>query len=244
MGSQMLIFLYSLLTAIATGLWAVPFVFRKKFSFRFVAIGTAIAGSLMVVASFGMIEQWISYGIWWVFFGILGGLLFIILSANFLDRYEDLKFSGLKGVNAKKVLLMVGVMFVHSFCEGVAMGVSFWPSMSFGIFVSLIIAIQNIPEWLAISLTMVPKWVSRRKASLRSIFTSLPQALMALPAFWIVTHFPLALPLWLGFAAGAMIWMAFSELFPEATKHLSPSFMATIVTISIALMILVESFLS
>ena len=244
MVSQITILLYALLTSAASWLGAIPFIFQKTFSHRFVSIGSAIAGALMMVASFGMIEQWMKYSIRGVFWGILWWLVFIILSARFLDQYEDLKFSGLKWANAKKVLLMVGVMFAHSFCEGVAMGVSFWPSMTFGIFVSLIIAIQNIPEWLAICLTMIPKWVSPWKAALRSIFTSLPQPLMALPAFWIVTHFPLSLPLGLGFAAGAMIWMSFSELFPEALKNISENLMATIVTISVALMILIEYFLS
>jgi len=49
-------------------------------------------------------------------------------------------------LNAKKALLLIGVMFVHSFCEGVAIGVSFGPSVEFGVFIALVMAIQNIPE--------------------------------------------------------------------------------------------------
>jgi zinc transporter, ZIP family len=51
------IFLYALLTAVATGLGALPFARKKKFSKSQTAKANAIAAALMITASFGMIYE-------------------------------------------------------------------------------------------------------------------------------------------------------------------------------------------
>jgi zinc transporter ZupT len=66
---------------------------------------------------------------------------------------------------------------------------------------------------------LIPRGTSVVKASIWSIFTSLPQPLMAVPAYAFVLAFDPFLPIGLGLAAGAMIWMVFAELVPDALKH-------------------------
>jgi zinc transporter ZupT len=66
---------------------------------------------------------------------------------------------------------------------------------------------------------------------------------MAVPAFLFVSFFSPFLPLSLGFAAGAMLWMSFSELMQEAYEHVSKKTLATIMTIAIMLMTLFQFFL-
>jgi zinc transporter ZupT len=109
-------------------------------------------------------------------------------------------------------------MTMHSFTEGIGIGVSFGSDEAFGIVIALAIAIHNIPEGLAISLVLVPRGVSVGRAGAWSIFSSLPQPLMAVPAFIFVEAFKPLLPVGLGFAAGAMLWMAAAELVPEALE--------------------------
>jgi zinc transporter ZupT len=94
-------------------------------------------------------------------------------------------------------------------------------------YITAAIAIHNIPEGLAISLVLIPRGASVRQAAAWSIFSSLPQPLMAVPAFLFVTVFAAALSVGLGFAAGAMIWMVFAELIPDANKDVEPRTAAT-----------------
>jgi len=132
--------------------------------------------------------------------------------------------------------LIVGVMTAHSFAEGIGVGVSFAGSEGLGTFITTAIAFHNVPEGLAIALILVPRGTPVWKAGLWAIFTSLPQPLMAAPAYLFVETFRPLLPVGLGLAAGAMIWMVFSELFPEALERVSSGSAATVVTLAFAAM--------
>jgi zinc transporter ZupT len=127
--------------------------------------------------------------------------------------------------------------------EGVGVGVAFGGGETLGLFITAAIAIHNIPEGLAISLVSVPRGMSVWKAMFWSVFSSLPQPLMAVPAFIFVDHFKPFLPVGFGFAAGAMIWMVFSELINEANEDSSPFKVAVTVTLSIILMVIFQELL-
>ncbi len=230
------VFLYALLTAMATGLGALPFAVFKRFKRKYLGIANAIAAGLMITASFGLINEGISYSLIRTMVGVLVGLSFIVLSHKLLHDQEDIHLGVLSGIDARKVLIIIGVMVAHSFAEGVGVGVSFGGGEKFGTFISLAIAVHNIPEGLAVSLVMVPRGVHWVWAALWSIFTSLPQPLMAVPSYLFVEVFKPFLPVGLGFAAGAMLWIAFSELLSDALKDTSPQIVATTITLSVVAM--------
>merc|ERR1712217_808373 len=108
-------------------------------------------------------------------------------------------------------------MFCHSAAEGVAVGVAFDTQCQpgFGLYIALALAIHNVPEGLAMALTLVPRGVNAFPASGIATLTSVPQPLMALWAFRFVEAFQSLLPLGLAFAAGAMIYVSVCELLDE-----------------------------
>lgn len=236
------VFLYAMITAVATGLGALPFFLIKDLTRGWLGISNAIASGLMLAASFGLIYEGINYDLLFTFYGIVIGLIFIVLSQKILNKYNDtFSIKNIDKVDSSKILLIIGIMTLHSFTEGVSVGVSFSGGLDLGLFITTAIAVHNIPEGLAISLVLVPRGSSPLKAMWWSIFSSLPQPLMAVPAFIFVEIFQTYLPMGLGFAGGAMIWMVFAELIPDALEETSTSTVATTITISVALMIVFQT---
>ena len=238
------VFIASLITALTTGLGALPFFFVKKVSQKWVGLANGVAAGLMLGASHSLINEGIVYSLWRVLAGLVVGVVFMTFIHRMLAGRDDLHIGALKGANALKAVLIVGVMTLHSFAEGIGVGVSFGGGEALGELITTAIAIHNIPEGLAIAVVLVPRGVSGWRASLWAVFSSLPQPLMAVPAFLFVTAFAPLLPSGLGFAAGAMIWMVFSELIPDALENAAKDGVAITVTLSLAAMIAFQQFVA
>ena len=137
---------YSLLTAIATGLGALPFLFIKHFSDRLTHFADATAAGLMLVASFQLVNEGRTDGLYLTLFGIVAGFILLVLikkniDFDFVDTWKDMD----RG-DVSKIFLILGVMTLHSFAEGVGVGVSFARSDSFGMYISSAIALLSRKE--------------------------------------------------------------------------------------------------
>jgi len=212
--------LAAFVTALATGLGALPFAFVRTMSPRWLGVSNAIAAGFMLSASGALLIEGVLRGPLRVAAGALTGALFIAVTRRLLAGRDELQLGRLRAVDAKKAILIVTVMTVHSFSEGVGVGVSYGGGAKLGIFITIAIAIHNIPEGLAISLVLVPRGATVLAAAGWSIFTSLPQALVAPIAFAFVEQFRPFLAVGLGFAGGAMAWLVFTELLPDARAEL------------------------
>lgn len=233
----LLVFLLALLTALATGLGAAPFAFARSPTRRWLGVSNAGAAGLMLAASLGLAYEGFGRGPVGVLAGAAAGLAAIVAVRRLITLEEHpAVFASMSGLDARKSLLIVGVMTAHSVAEGVGVGVAFGGGAELGLVIALAIAVHNVPEGLAISLVLVPRGVGAGRAALWSVFSSLPQPLMAVPAFVFVEAFEALLPYGLGFAAGAMIWMVFAELVPDAREDAPGSLVAAVVAISAAAM--------
>lgn len=234
--------IYGLVTDLATGLGALPFAFVRTVSRRAVAVSNALAAGLMLGASFGLVFEGTAHGSWQTLLGAVAGVAFILATQRSLEGH-DLEIGSLQGADARRVALMLIVMTVHSFAEGVAVGVSFGGGVTLATVITVAIAVHNIPEGLAISAVLRPRGVSVWKCAAWSVFSSLPQPLMAVPAFLFVEVFRPALPYGIGFAAGTMVFMVLVELLPEAYETERKPTVALLVSLALVGMVLFQRLL-
>jgi len=213
----------------------------------------AVAAGMMIAASYSLIVEGINFSepddssetpsSVRTAIGAVCGLLFILSTKSFLEKHEDLKVVGLAGADARKVLLIIFVMTLHSFSEGIGIGVSFGGSngSELGVFISASLAVHNVPEGLAVAIVLLPRKISKLTAALWCIVTSLPQPLMAVPAFLFVHQFIPFLPVGLGFAGGAMAWVALFELLMEAIEDTDIFTTGVVSTISLCAMLAMQN---
>jgi ZIP family zinc transporter len=230
--SLVLVFAAGFVTALATGVGALPFFLVEEVSTRWNVVLWGLASGIMVSASvFGLIFEGLSNGtLLEIVPGLAVGALLVVVAHRILTdaevdprQYEEASF--------KKLLLILGILTVHSFPEGVAIGVSFadlnlgtgpqWFGFTvplLAIFMTVAISIHNVPEGTAISIPLRAMGVSEWRMVWWSIFSSLPQPIGAVVAFYFVRIAREFLPFGFGFAAGAMIYLVLTEFIPEALE--------------------------
>ena len=156
--------------------------------------------------------------------GFWAGILFLLLLDRIIPHLhinED-KAEGPKSKLQKTTMLVLAVT-LHNIPEGMAVGVVFAGFLSGNsaitatgvLALSLGIAIQNFPEGAIISMPLKAEGVSRSGAFLRGALSGIVEpigALITLAAAKLVLP---ALPYFLSFAAGAMLYVVVEELIPE-----------------------------
>jgi zinc transporter ZupT len=230
---------YGLLTALATGLGALPFAFVRHLSPRVEATAGAVAAGLMLGASFGLLAEGSRHGAWQTVVGVQLGIVFVFVAHRWLEE-ADVSFEEVTGDPARRMFLMVMVMTVHSFSEGVAIGASFGGGVELAFLITVAIAVHNVPEGIAISAVLRPQGTSVARCAGWSVFSSLPQPVMAVPAFLLVEAVRPALPYGIGFAAGAMVFMVFLELLPESFEEAPRWSIGLVTSFSLVLMLLFQ----
>jgi zinc transporter, ZIP family len=239
------VILYSSMTAAATGLGVIPLILTKNISKKSMSLASAVASGLLLAAAFDLINEGTKYNVSLTLIGVVAGSALISLSRKWLGKRKTPDIGDLAEADLLNAMIIIGVMTIHSFAEGIAVGLSFGGNnQSFGFLISLVIALHNVPEGLAIGLVLVPKGVKIWKAGFWSIFSSLPQPLMAVPAFLLVTVLKPFLPFGLGLGAGAIIWMIGAEVLPDACNKTSPNSIGVALTLGVVLMMAFEFILA
>ncbi|MUW15070.1 ZIP family metal transporter [Halorubrum sp. CBA1125] len=224
------VFVAGVVTALATGVGALPFFFFESISDRGnVALWGFASGIMLSASLFGLVQEGLAEGTpVEIGVGMLAGVVLVVLAHDVLLD-ADIDPREYAEADFKKLVLILGVLTVHSFPEGVAVGVAFADlgleggTELFGftvpllaVFMTVAISIHNIPEGTAISIPLRAMGVSKWKMVWWSVFSSLPQPVGAVIAFAFVRFAREFLPYGFGFAAGAMIYLVLTEFVPEA----------------------------
>lgn len=226
------VFLAGLVTALATGVGALPFFFIDDVTDRTSVLLWGLASGIMVSASlFGLVTEGLAEGTARdLVVGLLAGVVLVVVSHRVIAgaevhprKYEEADY--------RKLLLILGVLTVHSFPEGVAVGVSFaelglaggvemfgFSVPLLAVFMTLAISIHNVPEGVAVAIPLQSMGVPKPRMVWWAVFSSLPQPVGAVVAFYFVRIAREFVAVGFGFAAGAMVYLVLAEFIPEARE--------------------------
>lgn len=191
------------------------------------AAGVMIAASVwsLLIPSIHMAEEmgvisWVPATV-----GFLLGIGFLLLIDTVTPHLHlDSKTpEGVKSGFSNTTMMLLAVT-IHNIPEGMAVGVAFAGAvigdagitMSAALALSLGIAIQNFPEGAIISMPLRNEGMSRRKAFGCGVLSGIVEPIGAFITILLTSSIRPALPYFLSFAAGAMLYVVVEELIPEA----------------------------
>jgi ZIP family zinc transporter len=245
-----------LAASLACGLGVLPLLLRRIDPAHHAGMGYGLAGGLMFAASvYNLILPGLEIGggerslrsLLTVVGGILAGCAFIALVERHLPHEsasdDDKTYNAWGG---RVGMLVFIAMCAHSIPEGVAVGVGYTSdkliegAAKLGPTLALAIAIHNIPEGLAVAIPMRSRGASITRCFWAAVLTSLPQPLAAIPAVLLAWFFNPLMPIMMGFAAGAMIFLVVLELIPQALAQERPTKIAWSFVIGFCAMIMIQ----
>lgn len=221
-----------LVAGLATGVGAIPVFFvravRASTSAGLLGFG---AGVMLAATSFSLIGPGIeaaerhgasaltSSTI--VSFGMLLGALTVLAANRFLPHEHFVK--GVEGGTAERISriwLFVIAIALHNFPEGLAVGVGFGGGdVSNGVSLATGIALQNFPEGYAVAVALTSVGYSAGHAVLVALLTGLIEPIGSLLGVVALTLSESLLPIGMGFAAGAMLFVISNEIIPESHRE-------------------------
>ena len=158
---------------------------------------------------------------------MLGGIFLMLL--DMLMPHLHLGESKAEGVPSsfRRTTLLILAVTLHNIPEGMAVGLAFalaaqhpedasLYAVAFALAVG--IGIQNFPEGAAISLPLRQEGMSKGKAFLYGSLSGLVELIFGVGITMIAEVITPYMPWFLGFAAGAMIYVVVEELIPEANQ--------------------------
>ena len=141
-------------------------------------------------------------------------------------------------------LVMASAIALHNVPEGMTIGASYASNDGVmgraALTLAILIGLHNIPEGMTVSVPLISGDMKKPKAVLVTALSGLPTVLGALLGYLLGDIGAMGLALSLGFASGAMLYVVFGEILPQAIlmyHSKAPAFSA-IVGMLVGLMII------
>ena len=117
-------------------------------------------------------------------------------------------------------IVMACAIALHNVPEGMTIGASYASNDgvlgSAALVLAVLIGLHNIPEGMAVSVPLISGGMCRVKAVLITAASGIPTIIGALLGYLLGEIGALGLALSLGFASGAMLYVVFGEILPQA----------------------------
>jgi len=117
-------------------------------------------------------------------------------------------------------MVMACAIALHNVPEGMTIGASYASNDgvmgSSALVLAVLIGLHNIPEGMAVSVPLISGGMNKAKAVLMTALSGVPTIIGALLGFLIGEIGAMGLALSLGFASGAMLYVVFGEILPQA----------------------------
>ena len=176
------------------------------------------AGVMMAASVWSLIIPAVNMSVSFGFFSFVPPILGIWLGILFMLAAErHLSFLGHEN-------LMFLAVILHNIPEGMAVGIAFAPAFAqhspslilSALVLSFAMTMQNIPEGAIVSLVLAEKGESKSKSFILGSLSGIAEPVFAFITLLLSTVFAMFLPYFLGFSAGAMIYISANELIPKA----------------------------
>ncbi|QYK69360.1 MULTISPECIES: ZIP family metal transporter [Paenibacillus] len=213
------VFVGSLISALSTGLGAVPILFMRNITHRLRDVLLAYAAGIMTSASvYNLIPEAIQHSNWFVLTaGILLGCLVLLVMEMYIP-HADLEDPDSKTFQLEsKSFLIIAAITLHNLPEGLSVGVSYASEThNLGNLIAFSIGLQNAPEGFIVALFLVNQNIGRFKALGIATLTGAVEIITSLIGFYLSSWVNGLVPYGLAFAAGAMMFIVYKELIPES----------------------------
>ena len=192
-------------------------LFRRDSSQTVSLLLSFAAGVMVAVVCFDLLTDAVAAGevlqaAMWVLagYGVTAALNFL------LERYRGGQRSSLflAGV------VMAAAIALHNVPEGMVIGASFagGDTAESGWIMAAVIGLHNIPEGMAVAVPLVAGGMKRLRATGMAAVTGAPTVAGSALGFWMGTLGEQVLTAALSFTSGAMLYVVFGELLPEAVQ--------------------------
>lgn len=190
-------------------------LFRRDSSRAVSLLLSFAAGVMVAVVCFDLLEEAAGEGgLFRAAAGVLAGYGVTAALNLLLERGRSWQRSGLflAGV------VMAAAIALHNVPEGMVIGASFAGGAGGGWTMAAVIGLHNIPEGMAVAVPLAAGGEQRWRAAGMAALTGAPTVLGAMAGYRMGTMGPAALTAALSFASGAMLYVVFGELLPEAEE--------------------------